>query len=204
MGTGWFVSAFLVFAAGRLDGHISLTLAFLTALLVGATALGIPLYASARRTGARRPRVEAITWVLLCGLLVLVFFSVTRPDQSAVNAATLDSTHHNDAAFAYWPYSLELVWFVRCVALFAGLAGSASVLINAKPRWPLGLAWRAVAFSGCVGAALTAGLLLFAIGGPLLWRLIPSDVVGVGAAAFLTGSLVGTGLLSTRHLIMEQ
>jgi hypothetical protein len=45
-------------------------------------------------------------------------------------------------------------------------------------------------------------MLLFALGGPMVWRLIPLDVAGVAAAAFVPGCVAGAGIIAARRLTL--
>jgi hypothetical protein len=172
---------------------------FAAALLLGGLLLGLPIYVTGRRAGVKFPAAEAVIWTSLLAVAVVVFVLTTRPAFGAVNAVTTEDIRRHGGT---WPYPLELVWGVRCAVVFCAVAGASSMLVNGGSRRPLARAWRAALLSVSVAMSLGGAMLLFALGGPMVWRLIPLDVAGVAAAAFVPGCVAGAGIIAARRLTL--
>jgi hypothetical protein len=114
-----------------------------------------------------------------------------------------------------WPYPAELVWGLGGGVTFCALAGLGSMVLHGARRNLFGIVWRAVVFSTAVATALAMAALLFALGAPFVWRLvpvyavgeptvsrlIPIELVGVAVAAFLPGCVAGVVIYSVRRAL---
>jgi hypothetical protein len=212
-GGGWAVASVLLPFAAHLADVSSPPSVVAAALLVGAPLLGAPVYVTARGTGARRPGVEAIVWVVLLAVTVAVVVGATM-SFGPVNAVTTEDIRRGQQGGTS-PYPPELVWGLGGGVAFCALAGLGSMVLNAATSDPFGIAWRAVVFSAAVASSLALAALLFALGGPLVWRLaavyrvgysavwrlIPVELVGVAVPAFLSGCVAGVVIHSVRHAL---
>jgi hypothetical protein len=195
-GAGWAVASIGLFAVAMVGVNRSAVPTFVAALILAALAFGLPIYAAAGRTGGRWPQFEAAAWTTAAAVATLLFFTATRPEPSFVNAVTLDRA--GAAVSPYWPYPPELVWGVRCLGLFALAAGIASAALNAHAAGLVSVLWRGLVFGVCIAVILAVSLLVFAIGGPILWKIVPLPSAGVAAAAFASGCLAGAWISRAR------
>ncbi len=212
-GGGWAVASVLLPFAAHLADVSSPASVLAAAVVVAAPLLGAPIYVTARGTGGRRPGVEAILWVVLLAVTVVVVVRATM-SFDPVNAVTTEDIRRGQQG-GTWPYPAELVWGLGGSVAFCALAGFGSMVLNGSARNPFGIVWRAVVFSAALASALGVAALLFALGGPLVWRLvpvytlgeptvsrvIPIELVGVAVAAFLPGCVAGVVIHSVRHVL---
>jgi hypothetical protein len=199
-GAGWAIASVALFAAATAGVDRSAVATLVTALLLGGLVLGLPLYTAAARTGGWHPQLEAAAWTALAAAATVLFFAATRADPSPVNAVTLD--RGAGAVSPYWPYPPELVWGIRCLALFALTAGLASAALNSRAADLVSVLWRGLAFGICIAVILVACLVAFVISGPIVWKIVPLSSVGVVAAAFVSGYVAGAGLSSVRAVLI--
>jgi hypothetical protein len=204
-GVGWAVASVLLPVSAHLVDWSSSAAVFAAAIVVGTPLLGVPIYVTARQTGARYPAVEATLWVLLLAVIVAVVARAVIPPFEPVNAVTTQDMRRRQQVD--WHYPPELVWGLRGAAAFCLLAAWSAVLVNGRSHGGashlFGRLWRAVLFS--VGIAISLGIaaLCFVLAGPLIWRLIPFDVLNVASAAFLAGCLAGGGILAARRICLH-
>jgi len=196
----WAVASIGLFAAAAVGMNRSAVGTFVAAVVLGGLALGLPLYAAAARTGGRRPQLEAAAWTALAAVTAVLFFAATRNEASSANPVTLDGA--GAAVSRYSLYPPELVWGVRCLAIFALGAGLASAAINSHAAGLRSVVWRGLTFGLCIAAILAACLLTFAIGGAILLKVVALPSAGAAATAFVTGSVSGAWIWRVRSVLI--
>jgi hypothetical protein len=214
-GAGWAVAAVMLPLSALLIGFSSPAAFVIAALVVGTPLVGVPIYITARATGARYAAVEAVVWVVLLAAIVLIVVRATVSFET-INAVTTEDIRRRQHG-GTWPYPPELVWGLRGAATFCILAGLGSMLLNGGPHHLWGRLWRAPLFGAAAGLSLAAAAILFTLAGPFIWRLFPLltlggspalrlfpiELVGVAAAAFPAGCLAGAGILAARRALLN-
>jgi hypothetical protein len=205
-GLGWAVAAVLFPLSVYVVDPQSSVMVFAAALAVGGALVGAPTYVMARQAQARFPLLEAGLWVLLFAVMVLIFVRITVPPFEAVNSVTTEDMRRGPVN-PFWPWPPELVWGLRCAAAFCVLAGFSSALVNigavSSAQRLMGLVWRAPLFIAGIAISFAVAVVIFVLGGPFVWRVIPFAAASIAAAGFVPGCVAGAGILAMRRVFLR-
>jgi len=177
------------------------TLAVSVAAIVGVVLVGLPIAASARAAGSRRPSREAVAVGIACALAVIVYAYIFSPgtDPTINTAATIAE---RNARFARPHLPDELVWGFGLSLLGPLVGGMVSSWLAVGSRR---MSWQASADSAVyaitLSGAILLGLIVLAILGPILLAASGAAAVGLPTAlsglfpvvldGFLAGGMVG-------------
>jgi hypothetical protein len=211
-GAGWAAASILLPLSARGVDPSSTAVVFAAAFVVGTALVGWPIYTTARGANARYPVAEATLWVLLLAAMAVIFVRATMSFEP-INAVTTEEIRMGQHG-STWPYPPELIWGLRTVGAYCALVALSTSLLNGA-HGLLGRLWRAALLSVGIAVCLGAAVLIFVLAGPFLWRLfpaysvgasdiwrlIPMEIVGFAAAAFVSGCVAGAGMIPLRRLL---